>query len=219
MKFTVTPLGGGRGDAARVVDAIVRYLQPPPKATPTGQSPPLGGDGPERYYADRGEEPGRWLGRAAHDAGLTGMVLRPDFAAVLAGRDPHTDERLITAQGSAGRRPTLGSGAHTKVGADGEQLYDVADAAAVLGLSHREVGRMLDVGTAIALGTFAQGVGPQAPAGRRDETSRATSRRVSRFGRTSRSTSYAVSRWTSRWRCDQAVQPAGRFLPGALGRR
>ena len=163
MKFTVTPLGGGRGDAARVVDAIVRYLQPPPKAAPSSPAQSPDGGGPERYYADRGEEPGRWLGRAAHGAGLTGAVERPDFAAVLAGRDPHTDERLITAQGSAGRRPTLGSGAHTKVGADGEQLYDVADAAAVLGLSHREVERMLDVGTAVALGTFAQGVGPQAP--------------------------------------------------------
>ena len=165
MKFTVTPLGGGRGDAARVVDAIVRYLQPPPKAAPSSSTPAPDAGGPERYYADRGEEPGRWLGRAAHGAGLTGAVLRPDFASVLAGRDPYTDERLITAQGSAGRRPTLGSGAHTKVGADGEQLYDVADAAAALGLSHREVERMLDVGTAVALGTFTQAVGVQATPG------------------------------------------------------
>ena len=168
MKFTVTPLGGGRGDAARVVDAIVRYLQPPPKAAPSSPTPAPDAGGPERYYADRGEEPGRWLGRAAHGAGLTGAVQRPDFASVLAGRNPHTDERLITAQGSAGRRPTLGSGAHTKVGDDGEQLYDVSDAAAALGLSHREVERMLDVGTAVALGTFTQAVGAQAPPG--DET-------------------------------------------------
>ena len=168
MKFTVTPLGGGRGDAARVVDAIVRYLQPPPRAAPSNPSPAAGGGGPERYYADHGEEPGRWLGRAANGAGLTGVVRRPDFAAVLAGRDPHTDERLITAQGSAGRRPTLGSGAHTKVGADGEQLYDVADAAAALGLSHREVERMLDVGTALTLGHLGQAVAPRALTG--DET-------------------------------------------------
>ena len=165
MKFTVTPLGGGRGDAARVVDAIVRYLQPPPKVAPLNPSPGVGGGGPERYYADHGEEPGRWLGRAADSAGLTGLVQRPDFAAVLAGRDPHTDERLITAQGSAGRRPTLGAGAHTKVGADGEQLYDVADAAAALGLSHREVERMLDVGAALALGHLSQAVSPQSPTG------------------------------------------------------
>ena len=68
MKFTVTPLGGGRADTARVVDSIVWYLQPPPKIVP---SPSLGGGsghgGVEQYYADRGEEAGRWLGRTAED--------------------------------------------------------------------------------------------------------------------------------------------------------
>ena len=49
-------------------------------------------------------------------AGLAGPVDRDDFASVLAGRDPHTGERLITAQGSAGRRPTLGSGNHSRLG-------------------------------------------------------------------------------------------------------
>ena len=160
MKFTVTPLGGGRADTARVVDSIIRYLQPRPK-TP---SPPAGGpapaDGPERYYADGGEEPGRWLGRTATSLALTGAVRREDFTAVLAGRHPHTDERLITAQGSAGRRPTLGSGAHTRRAENGEQLFDVADTAATLDLSHREVERMLDIGTAIALRSMAA---PEAP--------------------------------------------------------
>ena len=147
MKFTVTPLGGGRADTARVVDSIVRYLQPPPKAVP---SPGLGGGngqgGVEQYYADRGEEAGRWLGRTAESTGLTGAVAREDFASVLAGRDPYTGERLITAQGSAGRRPTLGAGAHTKSSISGVRLYDIADAAVVLGVSHREVERMLAVG-------------------------------------------------------------------------
>ncbi len=103
MKFTVTPLGGARADAARVVDSIVRYLQPPTKAGRNRAQPPSGEGGPERYYADRGEEPGRWLGRSAQAAGLVGAVERDDFASVLAGRNPHTDERLITARGSAGR--------------------------------------------------------------------------------------------------------------------
>jgi hypothetical protein len=87
---------------------------------------------------------------------------RADFAAVLAGRGPHTGARLITAQGSAGRRPTLGSGAHTRTGADGERLYSVADTAAALGVSRREVERMLDVGTALALGDLAATLGPGA---------------------------------------------------------
>lgn len=155
MKFTVTPLGGGRGDAARVVDAIVRYLQPHPKTTPSPSKDGAGAAGPERYYADGGEEPGRWLGRTADSLGLAGAVRREDFAAMLAGRNPISDERLITAQGSAGRRPTLGAGTHTRVAPDGEQLFDVADAAVVLGVSHRELERMLDVGTTVAVGSLA----------------------------------------------------------------
>jgi conjugative relaxase-like TrwC/TraI family protein len=135
------------------VDSIVRYLQPPPKTAAPGPEPT--GSGPERYYADRGEEAGRWLGRAAHDAGLAGSVQRQDLASVLAGREPHTGRRLITARGSAGRRPTLGSGTHTKLGPVGERLYGIADAASVLGVSQRAVDRMLDAGTAIALGNLA----------------------------------------------------------------
>jgi conjugative relaxase-like TrwC/TraI family protein len=153
MRFTITPLGGGRRDIAKVVGAIVRYLQPPPKETPIPTTPgqPPGPGGPSRYYADSGEEAGRWLGRAAHQSGLLGAVQREDFASVLAGRDPHTGERLITAQGSAGRRADLGAGTHTSVTADGELLFSEADAAVTLGLTHREVSRMLDVGTGIAL--------------------------------------------------------------------
>jgi conjugative relaxase-like TrwC/TraI family protein len=151
MKFTVTALGGGRADTGRVVDSIVRYLQPPAKAATRGAAPGERGD-PERYYADRGEEPGRWLGCAAASSGLSGAVQRDDFASVLAGRDPHTGERLVTAQGSAGRRATLGAGTHTRLGGDGEALYGVADTAAALGVSRREVERMLDVGTTVAAG-------------------------------------------------------------------
>lgn len=153
MKFTITPLGGGRRDIAKVVGAIVRYLQPPPKAAPAPPTPgePSGPGGPSRYYADSGEEPGRWLGSAARGSGLSGAVQSDDFASVLAGRDPHTGERLITAQGSAGRRLKLGAGTHTAVGLGGELLFDEADAAAALGVNQREVSRMLDVGTGIAL--------------------------------------------------------------------
>ena len=160
MKFTVTPLGGGRADTARVVDSIVRYLNPPaPTAQPSLGSAPSGSAGAEQYYADKGEEAGRWLGRYAEVTGLAGAVQRDDFASVLAGRDPHTGERLITAQGSAGRRPTLGAGTHSRTGALGEPLYDVADAAAVLGVTHREVDRMLDAGTRLALAALSPPAG------------------------------------------------------------
>ena len=144
VKFTITPLGGGRRDVAKVVDAIVRYLQPTPAGPPTVGDGAL--EGPSRYYADSGEEPGRWLGAAARRSGLTGAVGRTDFASVLAGRDPRTGERLITAQGSAGRRPRLGAGNHTMTSPDGERYYDETDAAAALGVTRAEVVRMLDVG-------------------------------------------------------------------------
>ncbi|QYG95782.1 relaxase domain-containing protein (plasmid) [Iamia sp. SCSIO 61187] len=152
MKFTVTPLGGGRSAIAQVVDGIVRYLQP--RAASAGR-PSSGADGPSRYYADSGEEPGRWSGRAAELAGLRGRVRTDDFAAVLSGRDPGTGERLITAQGSAGRRHDLGVGRHTLTTPEGMHLYDEADAAAALGLTRSEVGRMLYVGAALAVAQLA----------------------------------------------------------------
>jgi conjugative relaxase-like TrwC/TraI family protein len=147
VKFKVTALGGATKDLARIVDAIVNYLQPKPE--PDQPPPPGTGPapaGPARYYADRGEEPGRWLGRAAHTSGLTGQVGPDELTQVLAGRDPHTGERLITAQGSAGRRPRLGVGNHTRVAPDGTRLYGQADAAAVLGVTHTELAHLLDAG-------------------------------------------------------------------------
>ncbi len=153
MKFTITPLGGASRDIAKVVGGIVNYLQPQAKPPPErGDGPGRdGAGGPSQYYADSGEEAGRWLGETATTSGLVGPVDRQDFARVLAGRDPHTGERLITAQGSAGRRDTLGSGNHTAVGPTGELLFDESDAAAVLGITRSELVRMVDVGVGVAL--------------------------------------------------------------------
>lgn len=176
MRFTVTPLGGARSDVGRVADGIVRYLQPKGREGPAPTGPGGGGlEGPSRYYADSGEEPGRWLGQAAELADLRGEVQREDFAAVLSGRDPHTGERLISAQGSAGRRAHLGAGNATRTAPDGTLLYDESDAATVLGVTKTEVARMFDVGTAIALGQ----VGGDPPEGRGE--GRADGR-VSTFG-------------------------------------
>lgn len=151
MRFTVTPLGGARSDTQRVVSAIVRYLHPRTTESHERGLSATPDETPSRYYADRGEEPGRWLGSASAAAELVGEVDREDFAIVLAGRDPSSGTRLITAQGSAGRRPRLGAGNHTGIGADGQAFYGVADAAAALGVSRVEVSRMLDVGTAVLL--------------------------------------------------------------------
>lgn len=157
MRFTITPLGSARGrSVGQVVDDIVRYLEgpQPPSQAPPGRPAP-GTDGPSRYYSDGNAEPGRWLGNGAAEMGLTGTVDSADFARVLAGRDPHTGVRLITARGSAGRRPSLGRGAETLRDADGQPLYDLRDASAALELEPSDVERLVVAGQAAAVRSLA----------------------------------------------------------------
>ncbi len=116
---------------------------------PSPHSPARGGIGrPSRHYADSGEEARRWLGAAAKAAGLHGDVERKAFAAVLSGRDPHTGEPLITAQGPGGHRSGLGAGTPSRTGPSGLALYDEADAATALGVTKAEAAHMFDAGTA-----------------------------------------------------------------------
>ena len=51
-------------------------------------------DGAEDYYLNAGEAPGRWLGNAAAQLGLSGAVAAEELRAVLSGRDPQTNEPL-----------------------------------------------------------------------------------------------------------------------------
>ncbi len=152
MRFTITPLGSAGGTTVdQVVGRVVRYLNASPAPPPPPGTDKDAPAGPSRYYADSSDEPGEWKGRGATASGLVGQVDPEDFARVLAGRDPHTGGRLITAQGSAGRRPKLGVGAETRRSAVGEALYDERDAATVLGLTQAEVARLIDVGERLAV--------------------------------------------------------------------
>jgi conjugative relaxase-like TrwC/TraI family protein len=155
MRFTVTPLGGAARSVRQVVADVVEYLVPQGDRRPTPgtepSEPATGVGGPARYYADRGDEPGRWLGKGAPGMGLSGQVDGDAFAKLLAGRHPSTGARLITAQGSAGRRPKLGAGTETRWDQDGNALYDERDAAAALGVPRGELSRMLDAGTRLAV--------------------------------------------------------------------
>jgi conjugative relaxase-like TrwC/TraI family protein len=131
-----------------VVEDIVRYLDKPrPSPKDAGTEHP----GPSEYYADGGVEPGRWLGHGAEALGLTGEVAASDLAQVLAGRDPSTGARLLTALGSSGRRRSLGVGTSTLGGAGDEARYDERDAAAALGLEPAELDALLSAGTRSAL--------------------------------------------------------------------
>ena len=156
MRFAITALGsaGGR-TVGQVVDDIVRYLEPRTPERPASSPAVPSGEGPSSYYADRGTEPGRWLGYGAREAALSGAVTPQDFARVLAGRDPRTGDRLITAQGSAGRRPTLGAGRETRRGPGGELLYDLPDVAAALGVTHREAEALMAAGQRLAVAALA----------------------------------------------------------------
>lgn len=156
MRFTITPLGsaGGR-TVGQVVDDIVRYLEPRPADPERGAGGVPEGDGPSSYYADRGSEPGRWLGHGALEANLNGRVDPDDFAKVMAGRDPSSGARLITAQGSAGRVATLGAGTATRLRADGSPLYDIADVAAALETSQRDAESLMRAGERVAVVSLA----------------------------------------------------------------
>ncbi len=165
MRFTITPLGsaGGRS-VGQVVDDIVRYLDGPQAPAVTSPSlTPATDDGPSRYYADGSADPGRWLGNGAAEMGLTGAVASRDFARVLAGRDPDSGVRLITAQGSAGRRATLARGTQTRWDVDGEPLYDTRDAATALRLEVTEVERLVAAGEALAVRHLVALLGGAAP--------------------------------------------------------
>jgi conjugative relaxase-like TrwC/TraI family protein len=173
VRFAITALGsaGGRS-VGQVVNAIVRYLEPRTSSRPsmTGSVPGVpSGEGPASYYSDRGTEPGRWLGITARESGLTGAVESGDFARVLAGRDPRTGGRLVSASGSAGRRPALGVGQHTTVGTSGELIYSETDAAAALGVEARDLDALLRSGQRLAIaalaGATASGTVPVDPPG------------------------------------------------------
>lgn len=170
MRFTITALGsaGGR-TVGKVVGDIVRYLEPRDSKAANRATPAVpGGDGPSSYYADRGTEPGRWLGVGASEAGLVGHVDSGDFAKVLAGRDPATGRRLITASGSAGRRPTLGAGSASELTPAGEPLYDVDDIAAALRVTKSEAHAMVAAGERQAARTLVAALTRSAPAGADD---------------------------------------------------
>jgi conjugative relaxase-like TrwC/TraI family protein len=154
VKFTVTPLGTTPGDEAGAARRITAYLTgkaPHPSRPVTGTFPATApttgggsgsgsggsgtggsgrtGGGVVGYYrSDQLEGEGWWGGRAAGLFDLSGPVDGRVLESLLAGRDPVTGERLLSARGSAGRG-SLKRGEHTRL-IDGEPVWDAGDAAA-----------------------------------------------------------------------------------------
>ena len=94
------------------------------------------------YYGDSPEGPGRWVGAGAEFQQLHGTVDRAAFTRILEGRHPETGARLITARGSS-QRSHLAVGAAACYDVLGQALYDVADAAALLGVSKTDAADMI----------------------------------------------------------------------------
>jgi hypothetical protein len=156
VRFTVTALGSaGNKPVGVVVGQVARYLiapdQQPAPATGGPHAPGrTGEESVSRYYADRGDAPGRWLGHGARELDLPATVVLDAFTNVLAGRDPRTGARLITARGSAGRVASVGAGTVALWTTNGEALYAVADVAAVLGWSQADVRDAIAAGEHLA---------------------------------------------------------------------
>jgi len=142
VRLTVTPIGAAGASAAGVSAAVVNYLEGE-RGDPGAAL--LGIGGAAHYYADSREGPGRWLGAGAAFQGLRGVVDRDSFERVLDGRHPITGARMLTAQGSSQRRH-LAAGTAAQFDADGAPMYDVSDAARLLGLRRRDVEEMIEAG-------------------------------------------------------------------------
>ena len=136
MRVTVTPLGVAGGSGAAAAGAVVAYFEGVGVAGSPGRQllGPAPRDAVVAYYADSIEGPGQWWGSGAALLGLAGTVAGEDLRQVLSGRHPVSGERLVSARGSAGRW-ALKVGQPTRLDGGGEALYDVRDAASVLGIS------------------------------------------------------------------------------------
>lgn len=66
-------------------------------------------EGGEDYYTKPGEAPGEWLGSIASDFGLSGVVETDDYWAILEGRNPVSDDQLLTRRAAYNRPRADGS--------------------------------------------------------------------------------------------------------------
>ena len=65
-------------------------------------------EGAEDYYAGEGEAAGYWLGDAAEEVGLNGVVDAKKLTAMLSGKNPLTGEPLLSQRGVRGEGPVPG---------------------------------------------------------------------------------------------------------------
>ena len=99
-------------------------------------------DGTVSYYDSGIEGPGVWSGHGAQRLGLAGFVEPEDLKNLLAGRHHETGERLLSAQGSAGRY-SLKVGAPTRE-IDGQPVWSRHDLEGHLNLDGEVLDQLLE---------------------------------------------------------------------------
>lgn len=142
MRVDVTPLGAISRPVAAVARAVVDYLEGPSAVPGAALLASPGDAGVAAYFGDSAEGPGRWVGAGAAYHGLAGTVERQAFERLLEGRHPVSGARLVAARGSS-QRGHLAVGSAARFDEHGDPVYDVADTAALLGLSGDDVTAMV----------------------------------------------------------------------------
>ena len=99
--MSIRAIGSPTASAGSVAAKYVDYLTS--GVSTKGQVQAQNIDGTIDYYDSGIEGPGIWSGHGAHNLGLEGFVDPEELQAVLSGRHHVTGERLLSAQGSAGR--------------------------------------------------------------------------------------------------------------------
>ena len=121
--MSIRAIGSPTASVGSVASAYVDYLSNGVQSK--GQLAAQRLDGTIDYYHSGIEGPGVWSGHGAHRLGLDGFVDPDDLQSVLSGRHHETGERLLSAQGSAGRYG-LKVGAPTRE-IDGEPVWSRHD--------------------------------------------------------------------------------------------
>ena len=121
--MSIRAIGSPSASVGSVAGAYVDYLTNGIQSK--GQITATNLDGTISYYDSGIEGPGIWSGHGAQRLGLGGFIDPEDLESVLSGRHHETGERLLSAQGSAGRH-TLKVGAATRE-IDGEPVWSRHD--------------------------------------------------------------------------------------------
>ena len=138
--MSIRAIGSPSASVGSIASGYVDYLTS--GVSSKGQLQAQNLDGKVSYYDSGIEGPGVWSGHGAERLGLGGFIEPDDLKTILAGRHHETGERLLSAQGSAGRY-SLKVGAPTR-DIDGVPVWSRHDLQAHLNLDREPFAELLD---------------------------------------------------------------------------